>query len=102
VPEFSPELLSKELLVAREIHLAAKESPGEPVYFNKIVERLTGKGLAVRGTVSKALDILFDQGVVRAEWKQTKDHKHVRALYIAGEAKQFVDAIVKATASGAA
>jgi hypothetical protein len=97
LPEFSPELLSKELLVAREIQLASKEDPGEPVYFNMIVDRLTKQGLAVRGTVSKALDILFDQGVVRAEWKQTKDNKHVRALYIAGEAKQFVDAIVKAT-----
>lgn len=94
--QFSPEVLSKELLVAREIKLAAKEGL-EPVYFNLIVERLAGRGLAVRATVSKALDVLFDQGIVKAEWMQNADGKHVRALTIAREAEQFVEAILKST-----
>jgi hypothetical protein len=96
VQQFSPNVLSKELLVAREIKLAAKEGL-DPVYFNLIVERLAGRNLAVRATVSKALDVLFDQGIVKAEWKQTTQGKHVRALTIAREAEQFVDAIIKST-----
>ena len=96
MPQFSPELLSKELLVAREIELARREGL-DPVYFNLIVERLATRGLAVRATVSKALDVLFDQGIVKAEWKQTPQGKHVRALTIASEAKEFVGAILKST-----
>lgn len=99
MPEFSPQLLSKELLVAREIQLAKQEGL-DPVYFNLIVERLSKQKLAVRATVSKALDVLFDQGIVRSEWKETVDHKHVRALSIAKEAQDFVNNIVRSTKTG--
>lgn len=96
VPQFSPKLLSKELLVAREIQIA-RDDGVSPVYFNLIVQRLEKDGLAVRATVSKALDVLFDQGIVKAEWSKTAEGKHVRALTIAREAQQFVEAILKST-----
>lgn len=93
---FSPDILSRELLVAREIRVAETEEGAGPVYFNMLVERLKGKG-ASRATISKALDILFDQGVVTAEWTTTPEGTHVRGLKIAGEAQSFVDEVVRQT-----
>jgi hypothetical protein len=90
-------LLSKELLVAREIYEATHVDKQDPMYFNQLVERMGQRKLASRATVSFALDMLFDQGIVRAEWTQTKDGKHVRGLTIAGEAEKFVKAIYDAT-----
>jgi DNA-binding transcriptional ArsR family regulator len=91
------ELLSKELLVAREIYAATRIEKSGPVYFNALVERLRRKRLASRATVSKALDMLFDQGIVRADWGTNQDGKHVRMLRIAGEAENFVRSIYKHT-----
>jgi DNA-binding transcriptional ArsR family regulator len=91
------ELLSTELLVAREIYASQLSKGAEPMFFNRLSETLTERGLASRGTVSKALDMLFDQGIIKAEWKQRSDGKYVRALTIAGEAQKFVEAIYKHT-----
>lgn len=90
-------LLSRELLVAREIYKATVVEKRHPVYFNQLVERMKERRLASRATVSFALDMLFDQGIVRADWTQTEDGKHVRGLKIAGEAEKFVKAIYDAT-----
>jgi hypothetical protein len=90
-------LLSKELLVAREIYAATEREHRTPMYFNMLVERMQKQRLASRATVSLALDMLFDQGIVRADWTQTASGKHVRGLTIAGEAKKFVKAIYDAT-----
>lgn len=89
------DLLSKELLVAREIFAA--QIKNEPVYFNRLVDELEGRRLASRSTVSKALDMLFDQGIVRADWVRRDDGKFIRSLKIAGEAKKFIEAIYKNT-----
>lgn len=94
VKTWSPEILSKELLVAREILLVEKSGHG-PVYFNQLVSRL--EGIASRATISSALDMLFDQGIVKAEWTNRTDGRHVRALSIAGEARSFVEVICKRT-----
>lgn len=80
-------ILSKELLVATEIHAAYLESD-KPVHFNQLVTRLEGR--VARITVSRALDMLFDQGIVRAEWVTRDDGRYVRQLTIAGEAKDFI------------
>jgi hypothetical protein len=90
-------LLSKELLVAREIYAATHIEKRKPMYFNQLVERMKQRKLASRATVSFALDLLFDQGIVRAEWTRTDEGKHVRGLTIAGEAEKFVKAIYEAT-----
>lgn len=96
-PTSRVELLSKELVVAREIYAATRVEKGGPVYFNLLVNRLQTKKLASRATVSKALDMLFDQGIVRADWGVNLEGKHVRALRIAGEAENFVRAIYNHT-----
>lgn len=96
-PVTKTKLLSKELLVAREIYAATVIEKRTPMYFNQLVERMTKRKLASRATISVALDMLFDQGFVRAEWTQTAEGKHVRGLTIAGEAMKFVKAIYDAT-----
>ena len=87
--------LSKELLVAREILLASRE--GHQVHFDLLVDRLKGRKLAGRDTVSTALDMLFGQGLVTAEWATTQDGFRVRAFRVAGEARRFVERIVEET-----
>jgi len=86
----STDLLSNELRVATEIHAATVEGK-EPVHFNSLVARL--KDVMARATVSRSLDMLFDQGVVKAEWVQRADGRHVRQLSIAGENQEFVKRI---------
>lgn len=93
------ELLSKELIVARAIYAARVEKDPEPMYFNRLVGILEERKLASRATVSKSLDMLFDQGIVKADWQKRKDGKYVRALKIAGEAQSFVEAIYSHTRS---
>lgn len=91
--KYDPKILSKEIVVAVEI-LAASEESDDPIHFNSLVERLEAKKFASRTTVSRALDMLFDQGIVRAEWVQRKrDGRHIRALTIAGEAQGFIKEI---------
>jgi hypothetical protein len=93
------DLLSKELVVARVIYAAQVEKDPEPMYFNRLVSILDKKGLASRATVSKSLDMLFDQGILKAEWHKRSDGKYVRALEVAGEAQKFIDAIYRHTSS---
>ena len=91
------ELLSTELLVARTIFAARATRDPEPMYFNRLAEILSKDGLASRATVSKSLDMLFDQGIVKADWQKRSDGKYVRSLTIAGEAQKFIEAIYKHT-----
>ncbi len=80
------ELLSKDLEVALEVYIYDKIKE-EPIYLNKLVESL--KGRMSRGTISKALDRLFDLGILNAKWEKV-DNKWVRGFYIAGEAEEFL------------
>ncbi|HTP54466.1 MAG TPA: hypothetical protein VML94_05860 [Thermoplasmata archaeon] len=91
------DLLSTELLVAREIFAVKATKDPEPMFFNRLAESLSKRGLASRATVSKSLDMLFDQGIVKADWMKRGDGKYVRALTIAGEAQNFIEAIYKHT-----
>jgi DNA-binding transcriptional ArsR family regulator len=77
--------LSKELLVAKVIF--DSQEAHRLLSFDELVDRLSE--LASRPTVSRALDALFDKGVVQAEWKELEGES-VRLLEIAGEAKEFV------------
>jgi len=49
-------------------------------------------GIMERGSITKVLDRLMDEGLVRAEWK-ILDGKHTRAFYIPKESKNYVAAI---------
>jgi DNA-binding transcriptional ArsR family regulator len=77
--------LSKELLVAKTIYEA--EQRKQPLSFDELAILLTS--VATRPAVSRALDALFDKGVVKAEWKDLGGES-VRVLEIAGEANKFV------------
>jgi len=86
-------MLSKELIVAAEIfRLSEKEK--EKVYFLKLVENLKGKDkVKSPATISKAMDVLFDLGMVYAEWEKLENGKWARVLKIAGESKTFIESI---------
>lgn len=79
------ELLSNELRVGVEI-FRANEELRKPVYFTLLVDQL--KDVMSRSTVSKSIDILFDLGMLRADW-ETINGNWARTLKIANEAKDF-------------
>jgi hypothetical protein len=88
--------LSAELLVARTIYILHEESQ-QPVLKDDLVKVLSSAKLAKEEIVCDALDVLFDQGTVRAEWTRDSKKRPVRGLLIAGEAEQFVANLAKRT-----
>lgn len=80
------ELLSNELRVGVEI-FRANEELRKPVYFTLLVDQL--KDVMSRSTVSKSIDILFDLGMLRADWEMVNGN-WARTLKIANEAKDFL------------
>ncbi len=87
-------LLSKELLVASEIYRLS-EIENEEVYFSKLVDILSEKRKASSATINKSMDILFDLGMIYAEWGKLKNGRWARILRIAGESKEFIKGIYK-------
>ena len=86
-------MLSKELMVATAIYRISKLD-GDVVYYSKLVKHLEGK--LSTATIKKSLDILFDLGMVFAEWKKHPDTgRWVRALTIAGESSEFIERIYR-------
>ena len=86
-------VLSKELIVAAEIYKLT-EVENKEVYYSRLVENLKGKEkVSSSATISKALDVLFDLGMVFAEWKQLKNGRWARVLRIAGESKSFIKSV---------
>jgi hypothetical protein len=86
-------VLSKELIVAAEIYRLT-DVAHEEVYYSKLVENLKGKEkVSSSATISKALDVLFDLGMVFAEWKQLENGRWARVLKIAGDSKTFIKSI---------
>lgn len=80
-------LLSPEFNVAVEIYALEHTNPYE-AYYSRLVERLDGTVSKV--TVSKALDVLLDAGILKAEWKKTPSGKWARIFTIAGEAEGVI------------
>ena len=64
MPEGMKNPLSNEFKVACEIFKAGLN--GEPIYFSKLVEKLSGK--LSKNTISNAIDTLFDWGIIKAEY----------------------------------
>lgn len=79
------EILSHELKVGLEIYKSQKEN--EKIYFSKLVEKLEGS--VSRNTISKALDRLFDLGMVNAKWEKSGEGAWIRAFVISGESEEF-------------
>ena len=83
------ELLSNEFKVAAQIYeynLSEKK-----IWFSKLAEIL--KPHMSQATVMKALRILFDWGIVKAEYGPTDKNRAGRLLYIAGESKSTIEEI---------
>lgn len=93
------EELPEDLQVARLIFGAMSKS--DPLTF----ERLNEIGRSIRSQdrfwVSRSLDKLFDQGLVRTKWI-VRDGRNVKVLVIAGEAEALVRAIFNNTVAHAA
>ena len=85
-------LLSKELIVASEIYRLT-EIEKEEVYFSKLAKILSKEKKASSATINKSLDILFDLGMIYAEWGKLENGKWARLLKIAGESKDFIKRI---------
>lgn len=78
--------LSNEFKVAAEI-FACQENR-ELVWYTKLVQRLKGK--LSKNTIAKALDILFDWGIVKAEYGETEKGRAGKLLIISNEAQPIV------------
>ncbi|MBA3046702.1 MAG: hypothetical protein FP824_10905 [Euryarchaeota archaeon] len=85
------EKLSKRNTVLINIRAAEKEGDGSGAGFNELVERLDGQ--VSRATVSKALDSLFDMGILDSDWV-LESGKWRKKISIANEAKPMVDKMI--------
>ncbi len=83
------EILGKDMIVALHVWEAA-EKHGELMYFSKLVKVLEGKISRVR--INKALDRLFDQGILTGEWEKN-EQKWIRSIKPANEARNFLKTI---------
>ncbi|UCE36187.1 MAG: hypothetical protein JSW00_11640 [Thermoplasmata archaeon] len=84
--------LSKRNIVLIEIRTIEKAQKGKGVGFNQLVEKLKGK--VSRATISKALDSLFDMGILDSEWK-LDNSKWKKEITVANEAQDMVDEMIK-------
>lgn len=83
------ELLSSEFKVATQIYECNVKN--EPVWFTKLENLL--KGQLGKGTVFRSLRVLFDWGIVKAEYGPTEKNRAGRLLYISSEVKPTIKEI---------
>jgi len=83
------DILGKDLEVALQIYDSSKKK-GEPAYFSKLVKILDGR--VSRNRISQALDRLFDDGILTAEFKKV-NKKWARVYNVSGEAEGFIESI---------
>jgi len=83
------DILGKDLEVALQIYDISNVKK-EPVYFSKLVKILDGR--VSRNRISKALDRLFDDGILTAEFKKV-NKKWARVYNVSGEAEGFIESI---------
>lgn len=78
--------LSNEFKVATEIYRC--EINGELIWYNKLVKDLEAE--MSKNTVSKALDTLFDWGIIESEYGETQRGKPGKLLRVSDESKPVV------------
>ena len=83
------DILGKDLEVALQIFDISNKKGGE-AYFSNLVKILNGT--VSRNRISQALDRLFDQGILTAEFKKI-DSKWARVYKVSGEAEGFLQDI---------
>jgi hypothetical protein len=81
--------LSTDLKVACEIcHF---NIIGEDIWYSKLVDMLRGE--LSKATISKALDMLFDWGIIRVEYSDTPDGKGRKLLAVSNSSKPIVHSL---------
>jgi predicted transcriptional regulator len=83
--------LSTEFMVACEI-IKLRES-GQKAWFSKLVETMDKKPAEKRlskATISRAINSLFDWGIVKGEYGETSPGRGGRLLLISNEAEKLV------------
>ncbi len=83
------DILGKDLEVALQIFYTTKKK-GEEIYFSKLVKILDGR--ISRNRISQALDRLFDDGILTAEFKKI-NKKWARVYDVSGEAEALLEYI---------
>ena len=83
------EILGKDLEVALQIFDISNKKK-EEIYLSKLVKILDGR--ISRNRISQALDRLFDDGILTAEFKKV-DTKWARVYHVSGEAEGFIEDI---------
>jgi len=79
--------LSSEFMVACEIKRLHKK--GEKVWYNKLLDTMDKK--LSKMTISKAINTLFDWGIIKGEYGETTPGRAGRLLLISNEAENLVD-----------
>ncbi len=82
-------VLGKDLEVALQIYDISHKKK-EDIYFSKLVKILDGR--ISRNRISQALDRLFDDGILTAEFKKINS-KWARVYLVSGEAEGFLEDI---------
>lgn len=83
------EMLGKDLEVALQVFDTSNKK-GEDIYFSKLVKVLDGR--ISRNRISQALDRLFDDGILTAEFKKI-NKKWARVYKVSGEAEGLLEDI---------
>lgn len=84
------DILSDEFKVAAEI-FRFNNILKEPIWFTKLAEEL--KDEMSSSTVLRALNVLSDWGIVKAQYGATGKGRAGRLLYIAGEARNTIESV---------
>jgi DNA-binding transcriptional ArsR family regulator len=82
--------LSKRNLVLIMVRTKEQKNGNLGMGFNELVLALKGK--VSRATVSKALDSLFDMGMLDSNWR--KGDKWQKKITVSNEAKELVDQMI--------
>lgn len=85
------DILGKDLEVALQIFDTTNKK-GEEIYFSKLVKILNGR--ISRNRISQALDRLFDDGILTAQFKKI-NKKWARVYQVSGEAEGFIEDIYR-------
>lgn len=83
------DILGKDLEVALQVYDSTNKK-GDPIYFSKLVKILDGR--ISRNRISQALDRLFDEGILTAEFKKI-NQKWARVYKVSGEAEGLLEDI---------
>jgi len=86
------DLLGKDLEVALQVFDSSNKN-GEDMYFSSLVKILNGR--VSRNRISQALDRLFDDGILTAEFKKVNTKKWARVYSVTGEAEGLLESIYK-------